>query len=42
MPGCAEEGVILEFFQVGGYALVSAVDTKMGVEVFIFGDLAQG
>lgn len=43
MPGCAEEGVILEFVQVSRHVQVSAVDTKKnGVEVSIFRDLAQG
>jgi hypothetical protein len=42
MPGRTEEGVILEFFRVGRYVKVSAVDTKTGVEVSIVGDPRQG
>lgn len=42
MPGRAEEGVILEFFRVGRYVKVSAIDTKTGVEVSIVGDPRQG
>lgn len=42
MPDRAEEGVILEFFRVGRYVKVSAVDTKTGVEVSIVGDPRQG
>ena len=37
-----EEGVIIEFYSVGRYVKVSAVDTRTGLEVSIVGDPRRG
>ena len=37
-----EEGVIIEFYGVGRYVKVSAVDTRTGLEVSIVGDPRRG
>lgn len=42
MPDRAGDGVILEFFRIGRYVKVSAIDTKTGTEVSIVGDPMRG
>ena len=37
-----ENGVILEFIQVGAYVKVSAIDIRTGIETSIVGDPARG
>lgn len=42
MAGRSENGIILEFIQVGAYVKVSAVDVRTGTEASIVGDPARG